>query len=177
MTQTFSPCSCTPCVTPILKPKLKRKPKSSTTQSFLHSVVGTPGTKGNPPFWEACGKSSPIAVLWYVLQLCTFGPSFLMKEWKHFRAKLKGWIADWKSLDCLCSLCQIKQITELDGMEISIFCHPFNLFMVHFAQFFSLFGTKWTFKLKVNFVIKKALVVKLGKLAGMSTFIQEKMIH
>lgn len=62
-------------------------------------------------------------------------------------------------------------------MEISILCHTFNLFMVHLAQFSSAFGTKWTFKLKVNFVIKKALAVKLGKLAGMSTFTQEKMIH
>lgn len=62
-------------------------------------------------------------------------------------------------------------------MEISIFCHTLNLFMVHLAQIFFPFGTKWTFKLKVNFDIKKALAVKMDKLTGMNTFTQEKMIH
>lgn len=62
-------------------------------------------------------------------------------------------------------------------MEISIFRHTLNLFMVHLADFFSPFGTQWTFKRKVNFYIKKALAVKMDKLTGMSTFTREKMIH
>lgn len=62
-------------------------------------------------------------------------------------------------------------------MEISIFRHTLNLFMVHLADFFPPFGTQWTFKRKVNFYIKKALAVKMDKLTGMSTFTREKMIH
>lgn len=112
---------------------------------------------------RAWGKPSAIAVLWYMLQLCKFGPSFCLGM-KILQSQVKGMNCRLKVLGLLMLFMPDKtnNTAQWNGNLHSL---PYTEFVYgSLGKIFFPLDDKQTFKLKVNFYFKKALAVKNGQI-------------